>query len=137
MEKTVVASFEVASWVPRPGEDEGGGPVLTRAIVTKTFEGDLSGESRAELLMCQADPEDLTAGAGYVASEQFHGSLDGRRGSFVIHHWGVSEVGGRQRTSGHVVPGSGTGDLDGLRGQVEISVDESGKHTLRLTYHLR
>lgn len=136
MKKTAVASFEIEAWVPRPGGEEDRRPVLTRAIVTKSFDGDLSGESRAELLMCRADPDDLSVGAGYVASEQFHGSLDGHRGSFVMHHWGISEVGGGQRTSGHVVPGSGTGDLDGLHGEVEISVDESGTHTLRLTYRL-
>ena len=49
---------------------------------------------------------------------------------------GVSGAGGPQRTGGHVVPGSGTGDLRGLSGSIEISVDSDGAHTLTLDYEL-
>jgi hypothetical protein len=85
--------------------------------------------------MCQADRSDVAAGAGYVASEWVVGHLGDRSGTFVLQHWGVSEAGG-QRTSGHVVPGSGTGGLDGLSGTVEISVDGEGAHTLILEYEI-
>ena len=40
---------------------------LLVATVKKSFEGDLVGKSTAELLACQSNEKDLTAGAGYVA----------------------------------------------------------------------
>ena len=39
------------------------------------------------------------------------------------------------RTFGHVVPGSGTGDLAGLAGEIEIDQADNGTHTLTLDYH--
>ena len=131
-----VAAFQVTRWDQSPsGEDDGSPPHLSRAIVGKRFTGDLEGESTAELLMCQADPKDLAAGAGYVASEQVIGRLAGRAGSFVLQHWGVSDA-DEQRTGGYVVPGSGTDELVGLSGEVEITVAPDGGHTLTLRYAL-
>ena len=83
-----IASFDVTGWDQSPHESEDGGPSFSKATVLKQFSGDLEGESKAELLMCQADVADLTAGAGYVASEVVTGSLAGHRGSFVLQHWG-------------------------------------------------
>ncbi|MEN8143775.1 MAG: DUF3224 domain-containing protein [Gemmatimonadota bacterium] len=135
MQNRAVASFEVTGWDQLPPDNGGEGPVLSRATVGKAFNGDLVGESTATLLMCQADTSELSAGAGYVASERFAGQLAGKQGTFVMQHWGVSEAGG-QRTGGHVVPGSGTSDLAGLTGEVAISVDADGAHTLTLDYEI-
>ncbi len=52
-----------------------------------------------------------------------------------MQHWGLSSVDG-ERTGGHVVPGSGTGDLLGITGTIEIAVDPDGTHTLTLDYDL-
>ena len=95
----------------------------------------MAGESTAELLGCQADANDLKAGAGYVVSEQFTGSLMGKAGSFVIQHGGLMSE-GSQETFGNVVPGSGRGELVGLTGTMEISVAEDGTHTRTLDYDL-
>jgi hypothetical protein len=135
MPNRAISRFDVTGWDQMPYGDEGESPSLSRATVKKAFRGDLTGESIAELLMCQADTSDLAAGAGYVASERVVGHLGDRSGSFVLQHWGVSHARGR-RTGGHVVPGSGTGDLDGLTGTVEISVDAEGGHTLILDYEI-
>ncbi len=129
------SSFDVTGWEQASYDDGVAGPALSRATVRKAFTGDLSGDSTAELLMCQADTSDLGAGAGYVASERVTGRLGDREGTFVIQHWGVS-VGGNQSTGGHVVPGSGTGDLAGLTGDIVISVDADGAHTLTLDYEI-
>ncbi len=86
--------------------------------------------------MCQADPSDLSSGAVYVASERVVAQLGGRAGTFVLQHWGLSGGGGPQKAVGHVVPGSGTGELAGLSGEVEISVDANGGHTLTLDYDI-
>lgn len=130
-----VASFAVTGWDQGEPEADPAGPTRSDATVRKQFEGDLAAESEARLLMCQADTEDITAGAGYVASEVVRGALHGREGSFVMQHWGLS-ADGSERTGGHIVPGSGTGDLTGLTGSVEISVDADGAHTLTINYEL-
>jgi hypothetical protein len=125
--------FRVTAWNPVPYEEGEPGPSLSRVTIRKSFDGDLKGESRGELLMCVADGKNLEAGAGYVISERVVGSLGGREGSFVLQHWGVSGGGMAQQAAGHIVPGSGTGALTGLRGRMEI-VTEQGAHALMLDY---
>lgn len=132
------STFDVVGWdpgVPASGESPADGPILSTAVVRKEFKGDLTGVSVADLLMCQGDAADLAVGAGYVASERVEGSLEGLKGSFVMHHWGVS-IDDTRETGGHIVPGSGTGDLAGIQGRVRISVNERGEHTLALEYEL-
>ncbi len=136
MTTRATSSFKVTGWDQTPYDQDVPGPHLSRATVRKTFEGDLVGESTAELLMCQADPADLGAGAGYVASERVVGQLGSRTGTFVLQHWGLSGGGHPEQTDGHVVPGSGTGELTGLSGKVEIIVDTKGSHTLALDYDM-
>ena len=130
-----VASFEVTGWDQGEPESDAGGPTLSHATVLKRFDGDLVAESEARLLMCQADVTDITAGAGYIAREVVRGRLAGRRGTFVMQHWGLS-AGVNERTGGQIVPGSATGELEGLTGTVEISVDGGGAHTLSIEYEL-
>ena len=50
--------------------------------------------------------------------------------------WGIVGAGASPRTADHVVPGSGTGELAGLSGTMEIHVDADGKHTLALDYQI-
>ena len=120
------------------GEDGTSGdsrsPRLARATFYQKYGGELEAEGEAEALLCQADPKDLSAGAGYVVSERVVGSLAGRKGSFVIQHWGVSGGGKPNHAAGHVVPGSGTGELSGLTGTAEIQVGGETEHTLGLDY---
>ena len=133
-----VASFEVTGWDQGEPESDAagaGGPTLSHATVLKRFAGDLDAESEARLLMCQADTTDIAAGAGYIAREVVRGTLAGRRGTFVMQHWGLSSR-GTEQTGGQIVPGSATGGLEGLTGSVEISVDGGGAHTLTIEYDL-
>ena len=82
----------------------------------------------------------LTAGdaskgsAGYVAIEQVTGTLAGRSGSFALQHSGTMEN-GKQQLSVKVVPGSTTGQLEGLTGTMTIKI-ESGKHFYDFEYTL-
>lgn len=69
-----------------------------------------------------------------MASERVTGTLEGRTDTFVIQHGGVGE-GSEQRAFGHVVPGSGTGALRALRGEVSYAHDETGAR-LRLSFSL-
>jgi hypothetical protein len=137
MSKRAQSSFEVTGWEEIAYDEPDDGPRLAKVVVKKAFKGDLEGSSTAELLMCQADPNDYLAGAGYVASEVVTGSLSNRTGSFVIQHGGVSGGDAEPHTFGHIIPGSGTGELTGLLGSVEISRTPDGKHTLLLDYHFK
>lgn len=136
MGRRIVSEFDVTGWDQTPYGEEGDGPGLGEAIVLKSYRGELEGEGRARLLMCRANPASNSENAGYVASEQVTGRLAGREGTFVLQHWGVAAAGEPPRTAGHVVPGSGTGELVGLTGTMEISVAPDGTHTLALDFEL-
>ena len=49
------------------------------------------------------------------------GTLDGRAGTFVIQHGATMNPDGSAFQFGNVVPGSGTGELAGLRGTVRMA----------------
>jgi len=118
--RTLTASFEVTDWSDEVYDEPAEGPAMGTATVAKRFTGVLEGTSVARLLTAGGP-----GGRGYVASERIEGVLDGRRGSFVVQHGGL-DAGGDLRTFGHVVPGSGTGELAGLAGEVRFRHDESG-----------
>ena len=101
------ATFEITGWDQTPYDAPADGPPLTRATVRKRYAGVLDGESVAELLTCGE--------LAYTANERVVGALDGRAGTFVLQH-GAWEGG----QWGFVVPGSGTGDLAGLRGDARL-----------------
>jgi hypothetical protein len=122
----LIAPFEIIGWEQSPYGDEGERNELARVTVTKVFTGDIEGESTAELLMA-GNP----VGAGYVASELFIGVIGGRAGSLVIQHGGLTE-GDDGHSFGSIVPGSGTAELAGARGEALYANGEEG-HTLTLT----
>lgn len=127
MSTRIIATFQITNWEQTSLDEPAEGPKLSRAAVTKSFTGDLTATSTADVLMCQAE-----GGAGYIAQERVEGRLGDRTGSFVLQHGGVGG-GDWQEAFGHVVPGSGTGELKGLRGEARYKHDESGA-TLTLDY---
>lgn len=129
MGKRAAGTFEIGSWDEEP-YDEREGVKLTRTRVTKTFRGDIEGESTAELLMAYGSEE---GSAAYVGFERIVGHVDGRSGSFVLHHTASSSREG-QSASWCVVPDSATGELAGLSGEARISVDSDGGHSFTLDY---
>jgi hypothetical protein len=135
MTQRAISTFDVTGWDPTPYDQGVPGPHLARVKVRKSFRGDLVGESTADLMTCVGDPGNPSGGAGYIAAERVIGRLAGRTGTFVLHHWGISG-GATQTTAGHVVPGSATGELAGLTGRVEITVDPEAGHVLTLDYEL-
>jgi hypothetical protein len=107
------------------------GIAYARTRIEKTFGGDLDATSHVEMLSVRGEGD----GAGYVALETVRGSLHGRTGTFAILHAGTmtgDEVWARWPIS----PGSGTGELEGLHGEVRIEIAPDGAHTLHLDYEL-
>jgi hypothetical protein len=129
MSTRATALFDVTGWDPAAFEEPEAGPQIARIGIRKAYRGDLEGEGTGEGLFFGMNGP--AAGAGYVVSERFTGKLGGLEGTFVLHHVGVAEPGAAPRSFGHVVPGSGTGALASLRGEVSFHPD----HTVTLDYH--
>jgi hypothetical protein len=103
-----------------------------RMTIDKQFQGDLVGASTGQMLM--ASSESVKNSAGYVAIEKVTGTLNGRRGSFYLQHNGVMTRGVGELTI-TVIPDSGTDQLTGLRGKMDIIIAE-GKHSYEFEYTL-
>lgn len=97
---------------------------LARMSIDKTFSGDLQAVSRGEMLSAGTATK---GSAGYVALEWVQGSLHGRSGSFVLQHSATMNR-GEAHMSVTVVPDSGTGELQGIGGKLEISIIERRHH---------
>src|SRR5215469_15153007 len=130
MTTRATGTFTIETWDATP-YDEQDDISLSRTRVTKTFTGEIQGTSTAELLMAQA-PE---GSAAYVGMERIVGAVNGRAGSFVLHHSATADR-GAQSASWTVVPDSGTGKLRGIRGQARIDITSDGGHTFTLDYDL-
>jgi hypothetical protein len=103
----------VRTWQPEPYEEPAEGPSLVRIHVEEDFEGDITGHGVATFLQTlNAD-----GSATFCALERVTGALGGRRGTFVLQDAGALAADGSVTGTWHVVPGSGTGELAGLRGE--------------------
>jgi hypothetical protein len=123
------ASFTNDRYDEEPyGESEG--PEVSRVHISRTFSGDLAGESTAELLIAKSE-----GGGGYVGHDRISGTLQGKSGTFVFQHTGLMGPEGVTNT-GTIVPGTGTGELEGIAGEGTMLADEEGNHTLTLVYEL-
>ena len=121
-------TFEV-NMEPEPPFLEQDGVTLNRNAVRKEFSGDMAGMSEAQMLAAFTG---TPGSAGYVVIEHFTGSVDGKSGSFVLQHNGVMNKGDAQLTV-TIVPDSGTGELAGISGTMELDNDE-GHHSYVLDY---
>ena len=106
------------------------GTELSRVHISRTFTGDLEGDSTAELMIAKSE-----GGGGYVGHDRITGTLGSKSGSFVLQHGGIMGPEGVSNT-GTIVPGTGTGDLEGISGDGTMLADDEGNHTLTLTYEL-
>lgn len=117
---------------PIDGYAEGrDGVTLNRMSIDKTFLGDLNAVSKGEMLSAMTS---VKGSAGYVAIEQVLGTLKGKKGGFVLQHFGTMNK-GKERLILEVVPDSGTGELEGLSGEMQIIIDD-GKHLYEFDYEL-
>ena len=116
---------------PLDAYDKADDSPMRRMSIDKQFHGDLEATSRGEMLSAGTA---VKTSAGYVAIERVSGSLNGRKGTFVLQHNGIMNRGTPQLTV-TVVPDSGTGELVGLFGKMTIII-EGGKHSYELEYSI-
>lgn len=116
---------------PLPPEEATGGEAVARMSLDKTFQGDLEGTSKGQMLAVQSG---VDGSAGYVAMEIVTGTLAGRSGTFALQHTGTM-MRGAPHLSVTVVPDSGTGALAGLVGTLSIDI-VGGRHSYDFEYTL-
>jgi hypothetical protein len=109
---SAAAKITVHSYEPETYEDSGGGTDLVEIHVTEAFHGDIEGQGVVRFL--QAMRPD--GSASFVGIERVTGSVGGRSGTFLLQDVGTVE-GSVVSGMWFVIPGSGTGDLAGLRGE--------------------
>ena len=112
-----------------PGHDSKDGSPLARMSINKKFNGDLDATSIGEML---AAGTSVKGSAGYVAMERVTGTLNGRVGEFVFQHSATMNR-GAPTLSVSVVPDSGTGQLVGLAGTLNIII-ANGQHSYEFDY---
>jgi hypothetical protein len=127
---TTTGRFDLTRWDEEVYDDTDGVQLQTVSLA-KTFDGGIVGTSTARLL--QAFSPD--GSAAYVGIERVTAEVDGRKGSFVLRHCAVGGAAGGAMDI-DVVPGSGTGDLDGIGGTFSIERSPDGDHTYGFDYQL-
>ena len=126
--KRATGSFEV-SLQPLSNTEVSNDAMLGRLLLTKKFNGDLAASARGQMLSAGTTTR---GSAGYVAIDQVTGTLDGRKGSFMLQHSGSMQR-GVPSLSIKVIPDSGTEELAGLTGTLSINVVD-GRHFYDFLY---
>jgi Protein of unknown function (DUF3224) len=123
-------AFDV-KMTPQPAESAAAGDTIGRMLLDKKYHGSLDATGKGQMLAMRTP---VDGSAGYVAMELVVGKLDGRSGSFVLQHSGIMNRGAKSLTLS-VVPDSGTGELTGLSGTMDIIITD-GKHRYKFDYSL-
>ena len=80
-----------------PQKDEGvGDATIARMSIDKQYHGDLEGTGLGQMLAGMA--AEVKDSGAYVAIERVRGTLQGRTGSFAVHHRGVMTRGAQDLT---------------------------------------
>jgi uncharacterized protein DUF3224 len=114
------------------GQDIPDAPMLGRMAIDKQYHGDLEATGVGQMLTAGTERQ---ASGVYVAVERVSGTLNGRQGTFLLHHRGVMTR-GTPDLSISVVPDSGTGELAGLTGTMAIVIAAGGRHSYDFQYAL-
>ncbi|MFL5768150.1 MAG: DUF3224 domain-containing protein [Actinomycetota bacterium] len=128
---TLIGTFEITSMGEDTLRELGGSAKLTHANGTQHFSGGIEGDGSVDWLMCYVDG----GGASYVGLQRIEGSVDGRKGTFVIEAVGRFD-GGASRGSWAVIEGSGTGELEGITGEGRFEAPGGPNATYSLEYRL-
>lgn len=116
---------------PEANDNPPAGTALGRLALDKQFHGDLEATSIGTMLSARTPVADS---AGYVVIERVTGTLQGRRGSFVLQHNGTMNR-GMPKLAIQVVPDSGTDELAGIAGEMTINIVD-GNHFYEFDYSI-
>ena len=125
-------NFTTKAWDEKPYTEIDGDRKLTRTRAVFAYEGELEGEGTIDYLMAYC-PNGL---GNFVGLERIVGRLGGRSGSFVIQHTGTFDP-KAVYTHWEFVPGSGTGELQGLTGSGDFVLEGQGPYVVTFNYDVR
>jgi hypothetical protein len=128
---TATGSFQVLSGSEDTYEERDGGGRLAHAFGDQAFSGDITGDGAVHWLSSyRADKS-----ARLIGLQRINGTIDGRTGSLVIQatadHTGTSSKG-----TWSIVEGTGTGELEGIRGKGSFEAPGGPNATYTLDYDL-
>ena len=127
--KQASGTFDVALTL-LPVENVTDAALMQRRSIEKTFHGALEGTSKGQMLSVGA----ATGSGVYVAVERVEAMLDGKTGTFSLHHTGIMNRGAPTLTI-TVVPDSGTDALAGISGTMQIDIRDK-QHYYTFDYDL-
>ncbi|MBV9167394.1 MAG: DUF3224 domain-containing protein [Solirubrobacterales bacterium] len=127
--RRATGKINVKTYDPTPYDQSAEGPTLSRIHVVEDFSGDIAGEGVATFLQTTRAEDE----ASFVGVERVEGSVGGRSGTFVLQDQG-SLKGSTVSGTWFVIPGSGTGDLIGLRGEGGFTADLGQRADITLDY---
>jgi hypothetical protein len=104
--------IDVKTYEPTTYDQPAEGPALVRIHVVEDFSGDIEGEGVAEFLQTARGEDE----ASFVGVERVSGRIGDKSGTFVLQDQGTLK-GTTVSGTWFVVPGSGTGELQGMRGE--------------------
>jgi len=122
-------TIQVKKYVSKPYDEPPNGPKLVRISVTEVFSGDIAGKGTVEFLQV-VRPD---GSASFVGLERVVGKVGGRPGSFILQDAGTLKA---KKVNGtwFIVPGSGTEQLKGLRGEGGFTADLGQHAKITLDY---
>ena len=123
MNLSLRAPFKVTEWERAPDENDEIADIA-RARIRKQFSGEMDATSVANAILYLTPVQS----GGYTAIERITGKIGDREGSFVVMHSGIRDTDGGGPVYGDVVPGSGTGDFEGVTGSMTIEQDDTGEY---------
>jgi hypothetical protein len=131
MATEATGTFKLEGWDEQAYEERDGGRKLTEAHVKQTFSGDIEGEGEVRWLMAYRPDET----ADYIGLQRITGSLGGREGSFVLQTYGTFD-GKVAAGAWEVLDGSGTGELEGLKGSGSFKAPMGDPPEVTLSYEI-
>lgn len=125
-------TFSMQGWDEKIVSGEEGSPRVAHAHATMKYSGVIEGTSTVDFLLFYPGEGYDGGGTTSPGYERIEGSVDGRKGSFVIRHEVGFDANGLQGTW-TVVAGSGSGELTGLTGTGTIA-GTPGQETVSYTW---
>jgi Protein of unknown function (DUF3224) len=121
--------IDVKTYEPTTYDQPTEGPALVRIHVVEDFSGDIDGEGVAEFLQTARGEDE----ASFVGVERVSGRIGDKSGTFVLQDQGTLK-GTTVSGTWFVVPGSGTGELQGLRGEGGFEAELGQRADITLDY---
>ncbi|MBI3313629.1 MAG: DUF3224 domain-containing protein [Candidatus Omnitrophica bacterium] len=130
LEQTAKATFQITKWEETPFSEVEYGPKLTRGKFVLAYQGDFQGEGILEELKVHF----TSKRASIYGLQRMTGQLGDLSGSFVLKHEGRF-TNGIVSVKQTVVPGSATGSLKGLRGEINLRSAAAKEFPITFHYH--